>query len=1012
MTDLWIAHLVNHTCTRVWRWPVVSAAVLALLLSLSACGGGSGGSDVDTGADATGVLESTDTQHSTPPVLSPAQSTDNTGGLTANPDLVQPEATTGATTQEPATTNDTSTPGTIDSSNVLAALATGDAGLATEAQLLEDAIAAGEQQVEQCLQTLAQVYPDGLTPATMPYLANYVYSTRAANYPLHVAGDSGAVYSWLGQHAGGSRYVYYGAGILTDSDSHYWGNLGPELADNTLAVMAWLMQFNTTDELSNASLQILALNLRAQTQLQNWQQMLGLNTDWQISTNVEDFPQQRYDLVVGLAGGSLPDIDNALANAIPVMLWSEVFDPGAGIHKLGLHWNWWGEEEIGNSGSVAAQCKGSYPFQSILTTLQSMQNNALDFNYNSENCPLSLYTRRCIAVQVTRSDGTTLQQAFLSGAEKLQRQLARLDANGISVFDNENSDTLTQLAVLLGDKFRSRITYPMDYQNTPAEDYYRALFADYANHYARTNIPAQTDSGDYSPHFLRISELSATPGHIVLEPTAFSEWNSTGFTARAGKSVTLTRVDDNPMSVSVRMNMLRSQSTWIWNDDGYTRPLFVTSHAVGLAAGDSITISSPIGGPLYIYWDGSEDTATLSTPVNIRIEGAVKHPFLSAFDATAIDQFFQQLQANVFDWVDIKTPFAEVHSLRSSMVNAFDAQDNTSANSYNSADVQQWIHNLNTYLIDSALSLAGFVHALVTPMNASVSEFCQASDLACADEELHRKPALQHINADHRASCGDLCSGNPFDTNSAVNPLGYGESHEMGHNLQRHRLNFHGARSIETSNNIFPLYSAWRWLADQAQEKHPTIRLPDPAKAYQQVQQSIALKSEPGIGHPIWAESQIYVNADVRLMLYLQLIYIHHQWEANSSTGATGWDIFTKLYKLERQYTQALSSGAQWLASRDKLGFSHFSREAAQSISSNDFMAIALSYISRRSHRQYLNAWGIEISGDAQAQIDANGPIASIPLVFWRTPDDRYARRTFPSDNPANSMPLDGTTTW
>jgi len=201
-------------------------------------------------------------------------------------------------------------------------------------------------------------------------------------------------------------------------------------------------------------------------------------------------------------------------------------------------------------------------------------------------------------------------------------------------------------------------------------------------------------------------------------------------------------------------------------------------------------------------------------------------------------------------------------------------------------------------------------------------------------------------------------------------------------------------------------------LKDQALERHATIRLPSPQAAFQQLQHSVLHASEPGLGHPIWVDAQIYVNADVRLMLYLQLMFIHHQWEKQAGDEATGWNLFTKLYKLEREFTRALESETRWNSERTKLGFSTFNRSDAQAISGNDFMAISLGFISNRDHREYLAIWGIDISGNAAAQIDANGYSEAIPLIFWKTPTDRYARQSFPSDDPANALALDGTTVW
>lgn len=940
----------------------------------------------------------------------PNENTGDQGEITTNPGNP-------AVTDHSQTESSDSVPSTTDPSVLLQqALESGIATAVDEQVLLDAAVAEAQSQVSACENTLAGIFPDGPKQATFPYLSNHVYSSDSSNYPLHVAADSGATYAWVGERDSGTRFAYFGAGIFTLSDSHYWGNLGEQLADSTQAVLNWLINPNSAVASASSAtpIRVVALNLRAKQQFDTWIQSLGIESNWISSATIDTAAVQEYDLVIGLAGGELTAIEPALEAGKPILLWSEVFNPGGGIHKLGLRWNWWGEQTVGTSGSVDEQCALAFAPTDLLQTLESLQLDQLNFEINESNCPTHIYTRQCRASDMLRADGRSLQEAVLSGIEDLRARLSQMDAEQRNVFDPTEHDRLLKLAVLLGDKFRTAITYPMDAQQTPPARFYRALFADYANHYARPNNLPQLDNGDFSPNTGAIAAMPGADAVAQLHPTSFSDWNSTGLTARAGKAVTLTREDSNPRTVSVRFNMLRSQSTKIWNHNGYTRPLFTSSHVMVLPAGESITMSSPIGGPMYIHWDG-DNQATVEdssdTAFAIRVSGAVKHPLLNEFSNEKVQQFAQALAEQPFDWVDIKTPFAEVHSRRDFLLTSFDRQTAETANSHTVEDVQQWVSSLNSHLIESALTLAGFIDSAL-PEPLDTSSFCQARDLDCTDEQLHRKPALQHIVSDLRASCGDLCSGNPFDTNSPVDPLGFGEAHEMGHNLQRSRLNFHGARSLESSNNIFPHYAAWRWLNDQGLEQHHQIRLPDPEKTYQQLQQSVLFASEPGIGHPIWSDAQIYVNADVRLMLYLQLVYIHHQWENNVTADSTGWNLYTKLYKLEREFTRALNSDGTWNSERDKLGFSTFNRNDAMSISGNDFMAIALSLIANRDHRAYLSIWGIDISGNAAAQIDVNGYIDSVDLVYWKTPADRYVRTAFPSDDPTNALPLDGLTTW
>lgn len=73
------------------------------------------------------------------------------------------------------------------------------------------------------------------------------------------------------------------------------------------------------------------------------------------------------------------------------------------------------------------------------------------------------------------------------------------------------------------------------------------------------------------------------------------------------------------------------------------------------------------------------------------------------------------------------------------------------------------------------------------------------------------------------AACGNGCSGNPFDMDWTIIPIGWGESHELGHNMQMSLLQIsytaegvdtniwtsYQNRATENSNNIFPYHGKW-----------------------------------------------------------------------------------------------------------------------------------------------------------------------------------------------------------
>ncbi|UXM82142.1 hypothetical protein N7V09_21320 [Shewanella seohaensis] len=67
---------------------------------------------------------------------------------------------------------------------------------------------------------------------------------------------------------------------------------------------------------------------------------------------------------------------------------------------------------------------------------------------------------------------------------------------------------------------------------------------------------------------------------------------------------------------------------------------------------------------------------------------------------------------------------------------------------------------------------------------------CQALFGAdCTDASLHTRSIIQHANYDQNAHCGSGCSGNPWDAAWNISPTGWGDNHELGHNLQTNRLN-------------------------------------------------------------------------------------------------------------------------------------------------------------------------------------------------------------------------------
>lgn len=131
-----------------------------------------------------------------------------------------------------------------------------------------------------------------------------------------------------------------------------------------------------------------------------------------------------------------------------------------------------------------------------------------------------------------------------------------------------------------------------------------------------------------------------------------------------------------------------------------------------------------------------------------------------------------------------------------------------------------------------ALTKCNFASSTITGKSlnatipANIQQLCSKLDWPCLDPAIHTRSTVQHSNYDERAACGDGCSGNPWDAGWSITPTGWGEAHELGHNMQVKHLNIHypptgtGDRNAwstlvnragENSNNVFPYYVLWNY---------------------------------------------------------------------------------------------------------------------------------------------------------------------------------------------------------
>lgn len=243
---------------------------------------------------------------------------------------------------------------------------------------------------------------------------------------------------------------------------------------------------------------------------------------------------------------------------------------------------------------------------------------------------------------------------------------------------------------------------------------------------------------------------------------------------------------------------------------------------------------------------------------------------------------------------------------------------------------------------------------------------------------------MQHVIADSYADCGSGCSGNPYDQAWALDPMGWGETHEIGHNLQRERLLIYGGQSDEVSNNIFPAHK--QMAANRASNPAtPMTRDGTSARLGFDLIKTSLTQSSPSayVKGQIWSDTGYAANNGLRLSFYRQLVEFARYY--NPDTLSDGWELYTLLYLLERNLTASeatwSSAGATSPTPATKQVFSTYASFPSD-MDGNDYMLIASSRIIGKDMRPVFAMWGVEYSAAAAAQLTAQGFATADKLLF------------------------------
>ncbi|NMH66941.1 ImpA family metalloprotease [Shewanella salipaludis] len=647
-------------------------------------------------------------------------------------------------------------------------------------------------------------------------------------------------------------------------------------------------------------------------------------------------------------------------------------------------------------------------------------------------------------------NSTAFVDAFKAGADWYRAGAETLDNQAIDVFAEANF-SLLKAGLLLADKYRSQIDYPIAYGEHGA--WQQALFADWTVSYARPHNLAQPDLGEFVTDKNNLAKGSnahysypatVTERQRIGVPYA-GQWTSTGWYALPGQRIKLTRHDSGAADVKIKLNYHRRNTNRAYQQKIYRGPLELAQQRLPLGRGASIEFSSPYGGPIYLYLSGGNTALS----VDVTAENVAKHPSIMDFsDPAEIAAFNDRIQNTELPHVDLRTDGAEQHLRRDRFMNAIGGKI---------VDVNALLGSIVDDHINSVYTLAGLKiqgKTLADSLATDVKAGCMAlfgDD--CLDSSLHSRNLIQHANYDQNAHCGAGCSGNPWDAAWNIDPTGWGDNHELGHNLQTNRLNVqyaaagdrdnwagYASRAGENSNNIFPYVVKWQshYLRDGNTDPITDGHMNNKDLFY--VFMSDAAGTTDASGKRVvfgadckpmdagedrytapWQSNSYAVHNGYRMAFYIQMALKAHGMTLGDGTRLdNGFGIFTLLYQHSRIFGKYAANATDWEANRDKLGFALFPFEGhslyggkrVTSIPGNDFMLVALSRLTGRDWRSHFDMFGLRYSSLAAAQVAANAVSGTVPMGMYELETE------LPPANMSEGLkflplsPSDGSTLW
>jgi len=579
---------------------------------------------------------------------------------------------------------------------------------------------------------------------------------------------------------------------------------------------------------------------------------------------------------------------------------------------------------------------------------------------------------------------------FGNGASAVRSMMNRYDGRAQNIFEGCGNETARTLA-LLGDRLRQDIHYPLTVASSSVPEFLRAYYADHAVLNVRSVAPEQPDRGSYDTRDL--SHVRAVDRTVRL--TSRRSFRSTGVYALPGRPMRVTRRDEGAGNVKVFVSSVRPGSTHEWEDDnfgGYSRPKFLQSASVPLSPGETVVVTSVYGGPVQLSFDLND------VEVEVEFENVGEHPYWASPADDA--EFAANLASHVYDWVEVSTAGFELHSR---IENFEGTMEDSRWNTPTILSAQ-----IDKYTFSTTFRLAGY-------QGDGIEQVPEITDWAASKGFV--LPILDnviHANTD-QASCGWGCSGNPYDAGWSFSPIGHGDVHEMGHSLQSETFQLTHANGTKVHENHavtnwWAFYVANTYYDDDAMKREASDWGVSHKELFEQLQAAYAAGERAGT---FSTRLDDYGAAHISTITDNYVFFMQAMMMARSKGKlANGYHVVPRIHLLNRAFAAARADMTKWDAARANLGFGSYSLAEATALSRNDYMLVALSYVTGLDYRDFFDMYGLATSAKAKAQVSGFGyPVVERAFFALGSLGHNHGALSTATAS-VQKITLDGTTAW